>query len=83
MDKPEPYAGLLDGQAREPLAPVAALVGGVGAVCALLVAFGVHLSRDQVAAILGVVAAVGPLLVWAVGRRRVFSPATVARLLRR
>lgn len=53
----------------EPLAPVAAAAAVVSAVIAALVAFGVDLTTDQVAAIMGLVAAVGPVVVWLIGRR--------------
>lgn len=53
------------------------------AVLALVAAFGLNLSEDQRTAILGVVAVVAPLAVALIGRSRVYSPATVARLLAR
>lgn len=54
----------------EPLAPLALVSAAVSAVLALLAAFGLDLSAEQTAAILGVVASVGPLVVWLIGRRR-------------
>ena len=56
---------------REPVLTPAAISSGVAAVVALLVAFGLELSADQTAAIMGVVAVVAPLVVAAVGRSRV------------
>jgi hypothetical protein len=51
----------------------------VAAVIALLVAFGVALTSEQVAAILGVTAVAGPLwTAWAI-RRHASSPQTVER----
>lgn len=67
----------------EPLVTVGSLTAAATALLALLVAFGLDLSADQQSAILGVVAVVAPIVVAVVGRRRVYSPATVARLLRR
>ncbi|MBM0275313.1 hypothetical protein [Micromonospora tarensis] len=69
--------------ATEPLFTVGALTAAVTAVLALLVAFGLPVSDDQQAAILGVVAVAGPLVVAALARGRVYAPATVSRLLRR
>ncbi|MEV6801323.1 hypothetical protein AB0M91_23695 [Micromonospora rifamycinica] len=65
----------------EPLLTVGSLTALVTAVLALVVAFGLPVSDDQQTAILGVVAVVAPLVVMAVGRSRVWSPATVARLM--
>ena len=67
----------------EPLFTVGSITAAVTAVLALLVAFGLDLSGDQKQAILGVVAVAAPIIVAAVARRKVYSPATVARLLRR
>jgi hypothetical protein len=69
-----------DSAPSEPLITVGAITAGVTAVLALLVAFGLSLSADQQAAILGVVAVVAPLVVSLVGRGRVWSPASVARV---
>lgn len=69
--------------ASEPLFTVGVLTAAVTTVLALLVAFGLPISDDQQAAILGVVAVAGPLVVAALARGRVFSPATVARLASR
>lgn len=52
----------------------------VGALLALLVAFGVDLTQEQVTSILGVVAAVGPLVTaWAI-RRYAWAPQSVENL---
>ncbi|MEU7617174.1 hypothetical protein AB0B27_13920 [Micromonospora rifamycinica] len=67
----------------EPLLTVGSLTALVTAVLALVVAFGLPVSDAQQTAILGVVAVVAPLVVMAVGRGRVWSPATVARLVER
>lgn len=50
-----------------PLITTAALASITGAVIALLVAFGVHLTPDQTAAIMGVVAVAAPWVVALVG----------------
>lgn len=70
-------------QASEPLLTVGSITAGVAALIALVTAFGLDLSVEQQTAILGVVAVLAPLVVAAVGRSRVYSPATVSRLLRR
>ncbi|MCX4474802.1 hypothetical protein OOK41_31575 [Micromonospora sp. NBC_01655] len=70
----------LDSAATEPLVTVGVLTAAVTAVLALLVAFGLPISDAQQTAILGVVAVLAPLVVSLVGRGRVWSPATVARV---
>lgn len=67
----------------EPLAPVAGIVAAVSAVLDLVVAFGLHLTADQRAAVITVITAVAPLAVWVWGRRKVFSPAMVRRMMMR
>ncbi|MFI6266169.1 hypothetical protein [Micromonospora sp. NPDC051006] len=67
----------------EPLLNVGSLTAAVTAVIGLLVAFGLPISDDQKTAILGVAAVAAPLVVTALSRGRVYSPATVAKLLRR
>lgn len=61
---------------KEPAAIVGAATGVVTAVLAIVVAFGVDLSDDQQKAILGIVAAVAPIVAGIVIRGKVFSPAT-------
>lgn len=70
-----------DPDETEPLRSPALLTSLAAAVLAALVAFGVNLSDGQTTAVLGLVAALAPLVVWAWGRRRAYAPATVARLL--
>ncbi|NBE82779.1 hypothetical protein [Micromonospora rubida] len=67
--------------ATEPLFTVGAITAAGTAVISLLVAFGLPLSANQQTAILGMVAVLAPLVVAAIARGRVYSPATVARLL--
>ena len=59
---------------KEPAITIGSISAGVSAVIALLVAFGVPLTEDQQTAILGVVAAAGPIVA-AVITRRFVSPA--------
>lgn len=66
---------------KEPAAIISAVTAAVTAVLALLVAFGLELTGDQQAAILGVAAVVAPLVAGLVTRSAVFSPASVERLL--
>lgn len=56
---------------REPLVTVATVTGIAAAVVALVVAFGLDLTDDQQAAILGFVGVVAPLVVALVVRPRV------------
>lgn len=65
----------------EPLITVGAIVTLVTVVLDAVVLFGVHLSDAQTSGVLAVVNVAAPLVVAAWGRRRVYSPATVARLL--
>ncbi|MCX4470437.1 hypothetical protein OOK41_08975 [Micromonospora sp. NBC_01655] len=70
-----------DSAATEPLVTVGVLTAAVTAVLALLVAFGLPLSDAQQTAILGLVAVLAPLVVAAIARGRVYSPATVRAML--
>lgn len=64
---------------REPLVTTATITALVSAVIGLLVVFGVPLSKEQEAAILGVVAVVAPLVVGLVARGKV-TPTSDPRL---
>lgn len=70
-----------DPDSRNPLLAVGTVTAAATAVVAVLVSFGVPLTDDQQAAVLGLVGVLAPLVVAAVGRSRVYAPATVARLL--
>lgn len=59
---------------REPAITVGAISAAVAAVLALLVAFGIPVTEEQQTAILGVVAAIGPIVTGLLIRRKV-SPA--------
>ncbi|MFI7072034.1 hypothetical protein [Micromonospora sediminicola] len=72
-----------DETATEPLLTVGTITAAVTAALALLVAFGLELSDGQKQAVLGAVAVAAPFIVAAWGRRKVYAPATVAKLLRR
>lgn len=63
----------------DPSALWGAVVALVGAVVALLVAFGVELTDQQVQAILGLFAAVGPLVTALLIRRTAWRPSSVRR----
>lgn len=65
----------------EPLITVTGITTLVGALISGAVAFGLHISDDQKAAIIAVVAVVAPIVVGVWGRSRVYSPATVRALL--
>lgn len=64
----------------EPLVTIASITAAATAVIAALVAFGVNLDDAQTEAIMGLVAVAAPLIVAAVARRHVSSPATVDRI---
>lgn len=70
-------------ESSEPLYTVGTITAAATAVIALLIAFGLPISDDPQSAILGVVAVAAPLVVAAIARGRVYSPATVSRLLAR
>lgn len=55
----------------EPAVIVGAISAIIASVLVLLVAFGIDITPDQTAAILGVVAAVGPIVVSLIIRRKV------------
>lgn len=56
---------------REPVITAASIASIASAVVALLVAFGLHLSKDQIAALLGFVGVVAPLVTGWFARGRV------------
>lgn len=61
---------------RDPSSLFGSIGAVVGAVIALLVAFGVVLTEDQTAAILGLVAVLSPIVTAYAIRRKAYSPAT-------
>lgn len=65
------------GAPKEPLISVGFVVAAGTALLAVLVAFGLHLSDAQTAAILTALTVLAPLVVVLLGRLRVFSPDTV------
>ncbi len=69
------------GAPSEPLLTVGTVGSGVTAVLALLVAFAVPLTTAQQVAILGVALFAAPFLVALAGRGRVWSPASVRKLV--
>ena len=78
---PNPYSP--DETSTEPLFTVGSVTAAAAAALALIAAFGLDLTEDQKTAVLGIVAVAAPFIVAWIGRRRVYSPATVAKLLRR
>jgi hypothetical protein len=66
---------------REPLVNVGWITAAAAALLAALVAFGLNLTQAQTGAVLTVVTVAAPLIVAVVGRRRVFSPATVRTMV--
>jgi hypothetical protein len=67
----------------EPALAVGAVTAAVGAILALLVAFGLDLTTEQTTAVLGAATFLAPLVSAWFTRSRVYSPQTVARLLGR
>lgn len=65
---------------EEPARLTASIVAAVGAVLALLVAFGVPVTDTQQSAILSVATIVLPLLTGFVIREQVYAPATVKKI---
>ncbi|MFI2663750.1 hypothetical protein [Micromonospora carbonacea] len=80
---PTPLPASEASEASEPLFTVGTITAAATAVIAVLIAFGLPLSAEQQTALLGLVAVLAPLAVAMIGRGRVYSPATVARLLGR
>lgn len=64
----------------EPLLKVGGLATAATAILVCAVAFGLRLRPDQIAAVLGVIAALAPLVTAAIGRAKVWSPAAVRKL---
>jgi hypothetical protein len=69
--------------AEEPALTVGTITAVSAAVLSALVAFGLDISDTKVKAILAIVGILAPLVAAWFTRRRVFSPATVERLLNR
>lgn len=67
---------------KEPAVIISAIVSLATALLGVAVAFGVDLSSNQQTALLGVAAAVAPLVAGALIRARVFAPASVDSLVR-
>lgn len=67
----------------EPARIIGLVSAAVASILALLIAFGVGLSEEQVAAVLGVIAGAGPLVTALVIRGKVYAPATVKRIVKR
>lgn len=74
-DIPPPHAP------KEPLVPVAAITAFVVAGLALLVSFGLKISDDQQAAILGIIAPAAVIITALWSRLRVFAPRTVRQMI--
>lgn len=66
---------------REPLWSVGSIVAGSAVVLDAAVVWGLPLPHDKETALLAVINVAAPIVVAVWGRRKVFSPATVARLL--
>lgn len=72
-----------DETSTEPLLSVGGITAAATAAVGLVAAFGLPISDEMRAAILGLVAVAAPLVVAFIARRKVYAPATVAKLLRR
>jgi hypothetical protein len=72
-----------DPDSKEPVMGVAGVGTVVGVVLTALAAFGVvDITDAKVQAVAGVVLVLGPLVLGYLARRKAYSPATVARLLK-
>ena len=65
---------------NEPLWTVSGITAAAAAILTTLAAFGLPLSDTQTEAIMGLIAVAAPLIVAAVARAKVSSPATVERI---
>lgn len=72
-----------DPESSEPAMAVGTVTAAVGVLLTLLMAFGVDLTETQLQAILGAVLVFAPLVQGVITRGQVYSPKTVARMLRR
>lgn len=81
MTKPLPSTPNLSTAPSEPLLTVGTIGTVVASALVLLVAFGAPLTEEQRAAVLALVAALAPVITAWIGRSKVFSPHTVARML--
>lgn len=70
-----------DPTSAEPALKIGLVTAAAGAVLTLLVAFGVHLSQAQSEAIMGAIVTISPIVCALLIRRKVYAPATVARML--
>lgn len=70
-----------DPTSAQPLLSVGTITAVGSALIAALVAFGLKISDDQQSAVLAVIGVLAPIVVALWGRRKVYAPATVARLL--
>lgn len=62
---------------REPVAIINSITAAIEAIILAVVTFGVNLSGEQIAAIMGAVIAVGTVIQTTMARNRVFAPSTV------
>ena len=74
---------LVTGEATEPLLSRAAVTGFAAAAVAAAVAFGAPLTDAQQIAVVGLVVAGSPFVMWLWGRRHVNSPASTKKVLDR
>jgi hypothetical protein len=65
----------------EPLLTAGTIITVFSAVLAAIVSFGLNISDDQQAKLLGVILVVAPLIVAVVGRIKAWSPASVRKLV--
>ena len=74
--KPVPTSGM----ATEPAAIIGTITAIVTALIAFAVAFGIDLSDDQQAALLGLVAALAPIVAALLTRQKVYSTASTQKI---
>lgn len=73
-------ASLAPFEQREPAVSVGLILTAITSLFAVGVAFGLPITDDQQTAILGLVAAVAPIVAAVLIRGKVYSPATVDRI---
>jgi hypothetical protein len=70
-----------EAQSGEPALKVSVITAAVGALIAAVAAFGFKLTAEQTAAVMTVTTIVAPIVSGWFTRSRVYSPASVAKLL--
>ncbi len=78
--EPDPPAIPKAGAPEEPLLTVGTLTAVAAALLAALVSFGIDISDNQQAKLLGLILVLAPFVVAGIGRLKAWSPASARRL---